>query len=36
VVTVLLLWRFKKLQEPAIVAGAALLGLLAYPLMRGG
>jgi chromate transporter len=36
VVTALLLWRFKKLQEPAIVAGAALLGLLAYPLMRGG
>jgi len=36
VVTALLLWRFKKLQEPVIVAGAALLGLLAYPLMHSG
>src|SRR5205814_1248202 len=27
VVTVVLLWRFRKLQEPAVVAGAALVGL---------
>lgn len=31
-VTIALLWKFKKLQEPAIVAGAAALGLLIYPL----
>ena len=35
VVTVLLLWKFKKLQEPVIVAGAAVIGLIAYPLLRG-
>ena len=34
-VTVALLWRFKKLQEPVIVAGSALLGLILYPLLRG-
>ena len=34
-VTVALLWRFKKLQEPVIVAGSALLGLILYPLVRG-
>ena len=34
-VTVLLLWRFKKLQEPVIVAGAAVIGLLVYPLLHG-
>ncbi len=33
--TVLLLLRFKKLPEPAIVAGAALIGLVAYPLLKG-
>jgi chromate transporter len=33
--TVLLLWKFKKLQEPVIVAGAAALGLLVYPLLHG-
>ena len=32
VLTLLLLWRFKKLKEPVIVAGAAVIGLLAYPL----
>ncbi len=32
--TVVLLWRFKKLQEPVIVAGAAVIGLIAYPLMQ--
>jgi chromate transporter len=31
----LLLWKFKKLQEPVIVAGAAVVGLVAYPLLRG-
>ena len=34
VVTVLLIWRFKKLPEPAIVAAAALVGLAVYPLMK--
>jgi len=32
--TVLLLWKFKKLQEPVIVAGAAMIGLLVYPMMH--
>jgi len=34
IATVLLLWRFKKLQEPVIVAAAALFGLVAYPLIH--
>lgn len=34
VVTVALLLRFRKLPEPAIVAGAAALGLLIYPLLH--
>jgi len=34
VVTVVLLLRFKKLPEPAIVAGAAVLGLAVYPLLH--
>jgi len=29
-----LLWKFKKLQEPYVVLGAAALGLLLYPLMH--
>jgi chromate transporter len=29
-----LLWKFKKLQEPFVVLGAAALGLLLYPLMH--
>jgi chromate transporter len=29
-----LLWKFKKLQEPVIVAAAAVLGLVVYPLMH--
>ncbi|MET3131104.1 chromate transporter [Oxalobacteraceae bacterium GrIS 1.11] len=33
-VTVALLWKFKKLQEPIVVAGAAVLGLIIYPLMH--
>jgi chromate transporter len=32
-VTVALLWRFKKLPEPLIVVAAALIGLAVYPLM---
>lgn len=30
--TVLLLWKFKKLQEPVIILAAAVLGLIVYPL----
>ena len=33
-VTVVLLWRFKKLQEPVIVVAAALFGLAVYPLVH--
>lgn len=33
-VTIILLWKFKKLQEPVIVVAAAILGLVIYPLMR--
>lgn len=32
-VTIGLLWKFKKLQEPVVVAAAAILGLVLYPLM---
>ncbi len=31
VVTVVLIWKFKKLPEPVIVLAAALVGLLVYP-----
>lgn len=34
VATVLLLVKFKKLQEPVVVAGAALIGLALYPLLH--
>ncbi|MES2933561.1 MAG: chromate transporter [Pseudomonadota bacterium] len=34
VTTIVLLWKFKKLQEPVVVAAAALLGLLIYPLIH--
>jgi chromate transporter len=34
-VTILLLWKFKKLQEPIIVAGAAIVGLIVYPVLHG-
>jgi len=34
VLTALLLWRFKKLQEPVVIAAAAALGLALYPLMH--
>lgn len=33
-VTVALLWKYKKLQEPVIVAAAAVLGLVLYPLLK--
>ena len=33
-VTLLSLWRFKKLQEPVVVAAAAAAGLLIYPFIR--
>lgn len=34
IITVALLWKFKKLQEPVIVAAAAIIGVLAYPLLH--
>jgi chromate transporter len=34
VTTVVLLWKFKKIPEPAIVAAAALIGLLVYPMIH--
>jgi chromate transporter len=34
VTTIALLWRFKKLQEPVIIAAAAVAGLVLYPLMH--
>ncbi len=34
VTTVVLIWKFKKLPEPVVVAAAALIGLLIYPIMR--
>lgn len=33
-ITIALLWRFKKLQEPVIIAVAALTGLVLYPLLK--
>jgi chromate transporter len=33
-VTIVLFWRFKKLQEPVVIAAAAALGLVIYPLMH--
>ena len=36
IVTGALLWRFKKLPEPVIVALAALVGLVLYPITRAG
>jgi chromate transporter len=33
--TLALLWKFKKIQEPVIVAGAAVIGLIVYPLLHG-
>ncbi len=34
VITILLLWKVKKLPEPAIVALAAVIGLVVYPMMK--
>jgi chromate transporter len=34
-VTIVLLWKVKKIPEPAIVALAAVVGLVAYPLLKG-
>jgi chromate transporter len=31
--TIVLLWRFKKLQEPVVIAAAAILGLIVFPLL---
>ena len=33
-VTLLLLWKMKKIPEPAIVALAAIAGLVVYPLVK--
>jgi len=33
-ITIALLWRFKKLQEPVIIVAAALTGLVLYPLLK--
>lgn len=33
-VTLALLWRFKKLQEPVVIVAAAIVGLLVYPLVH--
>lgn len=32
--TIILLWKFKKLQEPVIVTAAAVLGLVVYPMVH--
>jgi chromate transporter len=32
--TILLLWRFKKLQEPVIIAAAAAIGRIIFPIMH--
>lgn len=32
--TIALLWKYKKLQEPVVVVGAALIGLALYPLLH--
>lgn len=32
--TVVILWRYKKLQEPVIVIGAALIGMVLYPMLH--
>jgi chromate transporter len=34
VVALLVLWRVKKIPEPLIVAAAAIVGLVVYPLMH--
>jgi chromate transporter len=32
--TILLLWRVKKLTEPVIVAAAAVVGLIVFPMIK--
>jgi chromate transporter len=32
--TIVVLWKFKKVQEPFVIAVAALAGLLLFPLMK--
>ena len=34
VITIVLLWKFKKLPEPIIVAAAAIIGLVAFPILH--
>jgi chromate transporter len=34
ILTIVLLWKFKKLQEPVVVVAAAVSGLIAYPLLH--
>jgi chromate transporter len=34
VVTIALLWKFTKLPEPVIIAGAAIIGLMVYPMLH--
>ncbi|HEX7635459.1 MAG TPA: chromate transporter [Noviherbaspirillum sp.] len=33
-VTIALLWKFKKLQEPIVIAAAAVIGLILYPILH--
>jgi len=33
-ITIFLLWKVKKLPEPAIIAAAAVSGLIAFPLLK--
>jgi len=33
VATIALLWRYRKLQEPVVIAAAAILGLVVHPLL---
>ena len=33
-ITIGLLWKFKKLQEPVIVVAAAIVGLIVYPMVH--
>jgi chromate transporter len=33
-ITILLLWKMKKLPEPVIIAAAAVAGLIAFPLLK--
>ena len=33
-VTIALLWKFKKLQEPIVIAAAAVIGLVLYPILH--